>query len=448
MKNILKGLPAIFSFTFNQQIRSKTYKLLTIGLAVLCFLIPAVSMTLVAYLNGSESDQLTVSFVRQVYVVDTSNTTKLDYTFLNSLGNAEFANLLYVNYDDLNTANQAAQRSDGSVLILLMEKSAAGFALHLLLPDQTKLTEQDARGFERFFSANFQSVLIQKSSLNLPQILELTTPIAVQIKTESQTPAIEPVATAKTVLSYVLPYLNMMLLYFLILAYGQGVANSVIMEKTSRLMDTFLVAVQPSAMVFGKVFAIALSGLLQLGIWLLSVIGGFACGTFFVQAMHPKASLGIMQLFDSFGAFSGMFTVSGLVVALLVLISGFLLYCALAAIGGAVASKPEDLSSTNQLFILTLVISFFSVFAFSGGFSSGGFTNTAWLNWIPFTAIMIVPSRVLLGQMSLLAAMGSLAVILLTTGLVMLLAGKLYTMMSLYKGNPPSIKKILLILYR
>ena len=446
MKNILKGLPVIFSFTFNQHIRSKAYKLLTIGLAVLCFLIPAVSMTAVSYFSGSESDQLTVSSVRQVYVVDASNTTKLDYTFLNSVGNAEFTDLIYVNYEDLNTANQAAQRSDGNVLILLMEKSASGFALHLLLPDQTKLTEQDARGFERFFSANFQSVLIQKSGLSLPQILELTTPITVQIKTESQTPAVAPVSAAKTVLSYVLPYLNIMLLYFLILAYGQGVANSVIMEKTSKLMDTFLVAVQPTAMVFGKVFAIALSGLMQLLVWLLSVIGGFACGTFLVKAMHPNTTMGIIQLFDSFGAFSGMFTASAIVVALLVLISGFLLYCALAAVGGAVASKPEDLSSTNLLFIFTLVISFYCVLAFGGGFSSGGFTNITWLNWIPFTAIMIVPSRVLMGEMSLWAAMGSFAVIMLTTGLVMMLAGKLYTMMSLYKGNPPSIKKIFMIL--
>ncbi|HZW49479.1 MAG TPA: ABC transporter permease, partial [Bacillota bacterium] len=412
MKKLLKGFPAIFSFTFRQNIKSKGYKTLTIGIAVLCFLIPAVILTAMAYFGGSETEQPTASAVKQIYVVDQTDAAKLDYSFLNSIGEPEFSNLVYSNFDDLSTANQAAQRSDGSVLILMIEKSAVGFQLNILLPDQTNLTTDDARGFEGFASSKFQSVLIQKSGLSLTQIVELTTPITINLKTESQATPVEPANAAKEIMSFILPYLNIMLLYFLILAYGQGVANSVIMEKTSRLMDIFLVSVQPTAMIFGKVFAIALSGMLQLGIWLLSVFGGFACGITLVKAMNPNTTMGIIQLFDSFGAFSGLFTVPSIIAAIFVLLSGFLLYCALAAVGGSVASKPEDLSSTNLLFIFILIISFYCVLFVGGGFNSGASAGSAWLNWIPFTSIMIVPSRVLMGDITLLAALGSFAVIM------------------------------------
>ena len=60
---------------------------------------------------------------------------------------------------------------------------------------------------------------------------------------------------ARAIIAYVLPFVNIMLLYFLILFYGQSTANSVLMEKTSRLMDTLLLSVRPEAMVTGKVLA-------------------------------------------------------------------------------------------------------------------------------------------------------------------------------------------------
>ena len=42
------------------------------------------------------------------------------------------------------------------------------------------------------------------------------------------------------------------------------------------------------------------------------------------------------------------------------------LYCALAGIGGALASKTEDLSSANAIFTLILVVSFFGALAGGG----------------------------------------------------------------------------------
>lgn len=44
---------------------------------------------------------------------------------------------------------------------------------------------------------------------------------------------------AADVLSMVLPFVSLMLLYFLVLLYGQGTAASVLLEKTSKLMDCF-----------------------------------------------------------------------------------------------------------------------------------------------------------------------------------------------------------------
>ncbi len=66
----------------------------------------------------------------------------------------------------------------------------------------------------------------------------------------------------RDILGFVIPYLNTMLLYFFVLFYGQGVAQSVITEKTSKLMEFFLISVCPSAMILGKLAASSPSAVL------------------------------------------------------------------------------------------------------------------------------------------------------------------------------------------
>ena len=234
-----------------------------------------------------------------------------------------------------------------------------------------------------------------------------------------------------------------MVLYFMILAYGQGTANNAIMEKTSKLMDLFLVTVKPGAMLLGKVFATAASGILQIFVWIGGLFGGFALGIHFTKMVNPKTDMALIQLVETFGEFSGMFTASGVILSLLMLAAGLLLYCSLAAIGGAIAEKPEDLSSTNMLFIMVLLISFFATMFAGGAGADVPWDAVTWQVWVPFTSILVAPTKILLGVMSIPEAVCSLGIVILTATVITMIAGRIYKMMSLYKGNLPSPKKMI-----
>ena len=54
---------------------------------------------------------------------------------------------------------------------------------------------------------------------------------------------------------------------------------------------------------------------------------------------------------------------------------------------------------------------------------------------IPFTAVMVTPARMLLGQVSMTAGFLSLALVIVVSVLLFMAAGKVYQMMSLYKGT-------------
>ena len=244
---------------------------------------------------------------------------------------------------------------------------------------------------------------------------------------------------AADVLSMVLPFVSLMLLYFLVLLYGQGTAASVLLEKTSKLMDLFLVSVEPTAMVLGKVLATALAGLLQLAVWILSLMGGALA-----RQTAPGVTLPLLEVLRGAGRLAGLFSVPAMLEAVGLLLAGFLLYCSLSAIGGSLAGKAEDLSSTNVLFSLVLVASFLCCM-FAGGMD--GMTSSArWLDYVPFTAVLVTPSRVLLGQTSLMGGLVSLVLVVACAGLLTALAGRVYRLMSLYKGNPPSLRRVLRML--
>lgn len=466
MKNELKGLGKIFAFTFERQVKSTGYLVGTIVFALLCFLLPAGIMAAVEYFGGdsdSAVETAAVSPVQTVYVADETDGAA-DWNLLTQAGSETFGGISYVTCGSLEEADAKAGQEEHSLILLLEEAkktaqentlsqasngSQNGYQMHLLLPDNTSLSEGDAGDLESFLQANFQIILLQKSGIDPAAAAELLVPATTEVTTVGEEALSETEAALESmreVLGMLLPYLNIMILYFLVLFYGQGVANNVIMEKTSKLMDTFLVAVKPTAMVFGKVLAVTAASMLQFVIVAASLIGGFAAGSALVRMINPDSDMLLLLFFDSLSEFQGVLTVPGILLAVVMMVSGFFLYCSLSAIGGSAAGKPEDLSSTNVVFTTVLIVSFLAAL-YAGGIGSmdsGAFAK--WLDFVPFTSILVTPSRIMLGEVSLGMGFVSLLLVLIVSVLCLLLAGKVYRMMALYKGNPPTPAKLMKML--
>ena len=466
MKNELKGLGKIFAFTFERQVKSTGYLVGTIVFALLCFLLPAGIMAAVEYFGGdsdSAVETAAVSPVQTVYVADGTDGAA-DWNLLTQAESETFGGISYVTCGSLEEADAQAGQEEHSLILLLEEAkktaqentlsqasngSQNGYQMHLLLPDNTSLSEGDAGDLESFLQANFQIILLQKSGIDPAAAAELLVPATTEVTTFGEEALSETEAALESmreVLGMLLPYLNIMILYFLVLFYGQGVANNVIMEKTSKLMDTFLVAVKPTAMVFGKVLAVTAASMLQFVIVAASLIGGFAAGSALVRMINPDSDMLLLLFFDSLSEFQGVLTVPGILLAVVMMVSGFFLYCSLSAIGGSAAGKPEDLSSTNVVFTTVLIVSFLAAL-YAGGIGSmdsGAFAK--WLDFVPFTSILVTPSRIMLGEVSLGMGFVSLLLVLIVSVLCLLLAGKVYRMMALYKGNPPTPAKLMKML--
>lgn len=444
MNNEFSGLSKVFSFTFTRYTDAKGYKITTAVTAVLLFIVPIIIFACIGFF-GFENEPQEPTFVcnaEKIYVVDETESA-FDPNVLNSLGIDGFDSFDYISAKSLDEALLSANENRHS-LVLTVEKFDDSYALKVVLPDNSKLGSEDSEGYENFLIYHFSNILLLKSGITPQQLAMLNSypETNIALEPESYEPSDDFLSMDEDNLSisYIVCYINMMLLYFMVLFYGQGVANAVISEKTSKLMDFFLVTVKPAAMVLGKVFAVALAAILQLGIWLISLLCGISLGAFVGGKISGTLGDIISSFIEGLDMLSGMFSLPSIIVALLITASGLLLYSALASIGGSLASKPEDLASTNQVFSLVLVASFLAV-VFVGGTPSAG--SSAILNWIPFTSVLITPGRILAGDVGALEGIVYLAIVMAFSVLVTYFAGKIYKMMSLYKGDVPKIGKVI-----
>lgn len=425
-------LKLVFSFTLGRQLAQPGFRRLTAAVALLCFLIPAAVLGLMAAdASGSEPEpevpvQQPVCQAESVAVTDETADGLTDWQFLAQLHPTDWPAITYVD----------PAQADSHTLLVTFTQEDSGLAAHISLTEDSALTEEDVVAYESFLYEVSPAILQVKAGITAQQLAVLMTPVTVTQQDSN--------AMIRQVLGMILPYLGIMVMYFLVLFYGQGVANSVLLEKTSKLMDFFLVSVRPTALVLGKTLALALAGLGQLAVWVVSLAAGFAAGAGLCRTMAPDADFAILQFFDSLSVLQGVFSLPSILLAVGVLLAGFLMYCALSAIGGALAGKSEDLASTNVFFSLILVASFLSCLLL--GVLDGGEAAPLWMYLVPFTAILVTPAAVLLDTVPLYLGGISLVLVTLTAVVLCAVAGKVYTAMSLYKGNPPKPRELLQLL--
>ncbi len=429
----MKNFKIVFAFTFLRMIKRRGYKILTVVMALLFFAVPAGIMTAIEYAKSEKIPQEYSYNISEVYVCDKLEGTPADIGIITQ--DTPFSNIKFTPVENTENA-KIFSGSDPRSLILVMETNDYGRVFNLIVPESTELTDGDTAAFSDFLSKNSTAIMLMKSDITLEQFSEMMKPTVIINSGEDGNGS-----AVFEIFEMIAPLIYTFLIYFLLIFYSQGVATSIVTEKSSKLMDTLLLSTKPTELILGKMLANSLAGILQFTVWVLSVIGGFATGTALVRWINPESNMSILSVFDMLSEVGGLFSVTVVIIAVLFTVSGFLLYCALSAIGGAISEKAEDLSANNVIFTGIMAVSFLAVIFTNPIYS--GFPSPEIILYIPFTAILTVPVQILLGNISILQALISLLILIAVTAGMVVLAGKIYKAFALYKGKFPGIKKAL-----
>ncbi|MBQ5340253.1 MAG: ABC transporter permease [Oscillospiraceae bacterium] len=445
-KNPFAGTFKVFRFTLKQTVCSKTWLASTLIIALLMLIgIPALLFA-VSSLSTKEKKDDDETQIRTVLVVDETE-GKADYSVLRT----EEDDPEYVACASMDAAIGESAGKDDAV-ILRVTDSDGTYMTTVYLPQITEISRGKASRLGSRIEEQFRLVLMQKANLTPEGAMLLSMPVrseTASVGADAQTES-EDLDMVGQIIGFVIPYLMMMLIYMMVLLYGQSMANSVLLEKTTKLMETILTAVHPVALMTGKLFATAAAAVGQLLIWLFSLIGGMVGGSFFVLKMIPDTSnstvMVIREVSDEFISLS----VPGILLSIVILALGFLLYLSLSAVSGALASKAEDLNKTNVVFTMILLASMFlcimSPSEMAAGVDAGEMqflSDAAWLKLFPFTAILVTPGALILRKVSLLFGCGTIAILFASVILFLIIAAAIYKMLVLYRGEPLKPKQLL-----
>ncbi len=224
-------------------------------------------------------------------------------------------------------------------------------------------------------------------------------------------------------------YIMIFALYMVILLYGQMVATNVATEKSSRAMEVLITSAKPASMMFGKVLASCIAGLVQ-----LIAIFGSALLLFNLNRSYWGDNPIVNSIFDMPPELVGYM--------LVFFVLGFLVYAFMFGAVGSTASKLEDINTSvmpiTMLFIIAFMVVVFSM-------TSGNIDNAIMVvcSYIPFTSPMAMFTRVCMSVVpwyEIAISIGILAASVVGIGVI---SAKIYRVGVLMYGNPPKIGALL-----
>lgn len=224
-------------------------------------------------------------------------------------------------------------------------------------------------------------------------------------------------------------YIMIFALYMVILLYGQMVATNVATEKSSRAMEVLITSAKPTSMMFGKVLASCIAGLVQL----IAVFG-----TALVFYNLNKNAWGDNRMIESLFNIP----VELFVYMLVFFVLGFLIYAFLYGAIGSTASKLEDIN-TSVLPITFLFIIAFMVVMLSMANGDVDSTLMVICSYIPFTSPMAMFTRICMSTVAWYEIAVSIAVLIGSTIGIGFIAAKIYRVGVLLYGTTPKIGSIL-----
>ena len=194
-----------------------------------------------------------------------------------------------------------------------------------------------------------------------------------------------------------------MLLYAQLIGFGYWVASGIVEEKSSRVVELLLAKTRARPLLAGKIIGLGTIGLAQLVIF-VAVGLGLATATGSVDL--PPGTAGVAV---------------GLVLWFL---AGYALYASVFAMGGALASRAEELQGTTGPITIVIMVAFFA--ALFGTDDPDG-TMAQVTSFVPFTAPLVMPVRMAAGAVAPWEVAAAAALVAAAIVVVVQVAARVYS---------------------
>lgn len=435
----MRNIGLILMREFRERVYKKSFIITTILMPLLMILLGAAPTLIMEFVDGE---------TKKITVIDESGIVAPKLTSENEL-------VFEVSDKDLPNALIEASQSDDNFGVLhigqdivenpnnarLYTSSSSSLMLEESIADQIEKVIES----ERLKAYNIEN--IDEILAKVEASVHLTT-----FRTDKEEESAATSAMASSLIGMLLGFL----LYFILAIYGSMVMQSVIEEKSSRILEVMVSTVKPFEMLMGKILGIALVAAVQVLVWGVLIVlfsavimpalmpenildsvqqvqaGADVSALAMQQDVSPEMLTAMSSLLDT----GHIATIIGLV--LLYIIGGFLLYASLYAAVGASVDQAQDAQQLTTIITLPIIVAFVVTMMVMKDPNS---PIVFWCSMIPFTSPIVMVARIPSGIPAWEIAT-SLVLLYATFTLCVWGAGKIYKIGIFMHGAKPTLRDL------
>ena len=284
----MKGAKSVFHFTTSQYWSRNGFKRTTILIALL-LLLGATALTFFTGRPKSKKTEEKISLEeiqknqKTILVLNTTDLPEFvpdeaEQTAIIADTESEDENAsLYRDWKFVVTTGEEkaefekiSEKSDTVLAIVEKDTDKDGndlFRTRVLIPNGSSVRKGEAMDAGEFISDCVQNAVYEKAGIDDAMIQFIMMEPTFRSATTD-----DDVSLLNMLIRNILPAILGLFLYMLILLHGQTICKEVSIEKTSKLMETMLVHVEPNALILGKTISITVLALGQFLCWVASAV--------------------------------------------------------------------------------------------------------------------------------------------------------------------------------
>jgi len=450
-----KGWKNMFAFTFIQQVKTKSFIIGTTIIALIVALMAATVNILPAVLLEDEINKIEGAVTGDTDVFTIDKLYVADETGLNpnfAVTSVSFG-LTAENIEPAQVEakiEELATTTENALLAHITNNEGALNIKAYYSGENSTINETDCSSVVSLLSTQLQMQYLSSIGISADEMSTAMSGVGTQLLKAGE----EPVSMVDELVNMLLPLSSSLVLFIFIFSYSQMVAQSIAIEKSSRVMEYLLTSVSPLAIIIGKVLAMCCVSLMQFLIIVIMGVIGFMVAMPFgifsrideIVAAAADSGVGLEAqniLVDLQNAFASV-NIGTFIVIIITFILGFLVYALLAGLAGASISKMEDLSAAIQPMSLIGVLGFYLAYMPQIGNAEGESNIISVIaRYVPISSPFCLPSAYMLGQMTTVEVIIALAALLACVVILCLIVAKVYEHIVLHTGDRLKIADML-----
>ncbi len=251
-KSNIEGWKDVFSFTVIQTLKSKSFIITYLITLAIIF----VSMPLVNKLaSNDEVDSTQPLAIQKVYVFNETSLPNMDFSLMGEIESVSHIEFEF-SKDNKDTISTNIEEGEDTSVILTMVENEGLYSLDLLKASDGPVEDQDLYNLGVLISEGFEDFRI--NTMNIEQdaldILNAQVTTNVTYSDAEGSPIIEE-DTSISDNEYWFMYAILFVIMMINVMGGAQISSSIIIEKSSRVVENLLISIRPLALIVGKVLA-------------------------------------------------------------------------------------------------------------------------------------------------------------------------------------------------